>query len=253
MNPGVAEACFEVNGVSVRYGAQTVIDGVNLGVARGETLALVGPSGAGKSTLLRLLNGLVTPGAGQVRFSGRALTPEVLIDARRRIGYVIQEGGLFPHLSAADNVTLLARHLRWPAARVRARLDELAALVDLPGATLARRPRELSGGQRARVALMRALMLDPEALLLDEPLGALDVLVRHRLQDELRTLFAQLGKTVVLVTHDLAEAAYLAGRVALVDGGRIRQTGPIEMLLRAPADEHVARFVRARRSLPVVS
>lgn len=239
--------------MSVRYGAQTVIDGVSLAVARGETLALVGPSGAGKSTLLRLLNGLVRPSAGQVRFARRPLTPDGLIGARRRIGYVIQEGGLFPHLSAADNVTLLARHLRWPGVRVRTRLDELAALVDLPSATLARRPRELSGGQRARVALMRALMMDPEALLLDEPLGALDVLVRHRLQDELRALFADLRKTVVLVTHDLAEAAYLAGRVALVDGGRIRQTGPIETMLRAPADEYVARFVRARRELPVVS
>lgn len=242
--------CFELEAVSVRYGAATVLDRVSLTVRRGETLALVGPSGAGKSTLLRTLNALVLPHAGEVRFDGLPLTPERVLAARRRIGYVIQEGGLFPHLSAAENVCLLARHLRWPEGRIRARLDELAALVDLPAAMLARRPRALSGGQRQRVALMRALMLDPEALLLDEPLGALDTLVRHRLQDELCALIARLGKTVVLVTHDLAEAAYLAGRVALLDAGRVRQDGPVEALLHAPADAEVARFVRARRNLP---
>jgi osmoprotectant transport system ATP-binding protein len=246
----LSEPCFELRGVRVRAGERVLVGSVSLAVPRGRTLALVGPSGAGKSTLLRLMNGLVWPEAGEVRFAGYPLRQGTLTGVRRRIGYVIQEGGLFPHLSAADNAALLVRHLRWPEDRVRARLAELAGLVDLPPDALARRPRELSGGQRARVALMRALMPDPEALLLDEPLGALDALVRHRLQDELRTLIATLRKTVVLVTHDLAEAAYLADEAAVVMDGAIRQTGPVAALARAPADADVAALLAARRALP---
>ena len=169
------------------------------------------------------------------------------IAVRRRTGYVIQDGGLFPHLSAADNAALLARHLGWSAARRRERLDELAALVRLPGDVLARTPRELSGGQRQRVSLMRALMLDPEALLLDEPLGALDPMVRAELQDDLRAIFAELAKTVVLVTHDLAEAAFFADTVVLMRDGAVVQAGPPGDLEARPADPFVTQFIGAQR------
>jgi osmoprotectant transport system ATP-binding protein len=160
---------------------------------------------------------------------------------------VIQDGGLFPHLTARGNVSLLARHLGWPAARIDARVADLAALTRLPADALDRAPHELSGGQRQRVALMRALMLDPAALLLDEPLGALDPLVRADLQAELRDLFRSLGKTVVLVTHDLGEATFLADHLVLLREGSIVQQGPPADLWRRPADPFVTRFVQAQR------
>jgi osmoprotectant transport system ATP-binding protein len=163
------------------------------------------------------------------------------------MGYVIQEGGLFPHLSGRDNVALLARHLGWDRPRIDARLAELAALTHFPADGLARYPAELSGGQQQRVALMRALMLDPAVLLLDEPLGALDPMIRFELQTELRDIFRSLGKTVVLVTHDMGEAAYLGDTLVLLRAGRIVQQGSAADLVRAPADAFVARFVTAQR------
>jgi osmoprotectant transport system ATP-binding protein len=169
---------------------------------------------------------------------------------RRRIGYVIQDGGLFPHLSARDNLALLPRWLGWNAARIDARAQELSALTHFPLDALARFPAELSGGQRQRVALMRALMLDPPALLLDEPFGALDPIVRHELQDELATIFAALDKTVILVTHDVAEAAFLAPRLILLRDGRIVQDGSLEDLRERPADAFVSDFLDAQRRLP---
>jgi osmoprotectant transport system ATP-binding protein len=229
----------------VTYGGRPVLGPLDLEVRRGETVAILGPSGGGKSTLLRLLLGLLAPDAGAVRFHdappGRA--------ARLRMGTVIQDGGLFPHLTAARNVTLMARHLGWDGARVAARLEELAALTRFPPDGLGRYPSELSGGQRQRVALMRALMLDPEALLLDEPLGALDPIVRADLQAELREIFGALEKTVVLVTHDLGEAGYLAGRLVLLADGRVVQDGTVRQLVEEPATPFVTRFVRAQRPL----
>jgi osmoprotectant transport system ATP-binding protein len=211
-------------------------------------LALVGPSGAGKSTLLRLLLGLLPPDEGEVRFQGLPIGPGD--DAlRRRMGYVVQGGGLFPHLTARENAALVARWLGWPAARVDRRLSELAALTRLEPDALDRFPGELSGGQAQRVGLMRALLLDPEVLLLDEPLGALDPLTRVALQEDLRAAFAALGKTVLLVTHDLAEAVFFADRLALLGGGRVLQEGTFEELLRAPADPFVTRFLHAWRGL----
>ena len=165
------------------------------------------------------------------------------------IGYVIQEGGLFPHLSVRDNAALLARTLGWSKDRIAQRLEELAALCQLPPDLLARFPAELSGGQRQRVGLVRALMLDPPVLLLDEPLGALDPIVRHELQTQMRTLFAQLGKTVVLVTHDVAEAAYLADTLVLMRDGRVLQQGTARDLVDTPVDEFVTAFMTAQRTL----
>ena len=240
---------FTLTGVSKRYGATVALDGVDLHIAAGHRTAMIGPSGAGKSTVLRMLIGLEWPDRGEVRFDGEALQRERLLEQRRRIGYVIQEGGLFPHLSAADNAALLARTLGWPRERVHARLQELAELCQLPGDALQRYPAELSGGQRQRVGLVRALMLDPPVLLLDEPLGALDPMIRHDLQAQMRELFARLDKTVVMVTHDVAEAAYLADTLVLLREGRVVQAGPARELHDAPVDAFVGEFLRAQRNL----
>jgi osmoprotectant transport system ATP-binding protein len=235
--------------VSKRFGPRPALAGVTVEVARGGRIALIGPSGCGKSTALRLLLGLVRPDAGRVELAGEVMTARAAPALRRRAGYVIQDGGLFPHLTAHDNVALMPRHLGWSAARLAARVEELAALVRLPLDALARHPVELSGGQRQRVALMRALVLDPEVLLLDEPLGALDPIVRAELQDELRGLFAGLGKTVVVVSHDLAEAAHLADDLVLLREGQVVQRGPVAELVARPADPFVTRFLHAQRGL----
>ena len=177
------------------------------------------------------------------------LSREDMLRERRRVGYVIQEGGLFPHLSVLGNLALLPGYLGWDPERIHERAIELAGLARLPAELLRRFPAELSGGQRQRVALMRALMHDPPTLLLDEPLGALDPLVRHGLQEELRAIFRQLGKTVVMVTHDLAEAAFFSDRLVLMHAGRVVQEGSIDEFRRAPADEFVRRFLAAQRGL----
>ena len=233
--------------VTKTFGALKALDAVDLELAAGATTALIGPSGCGKSTLLRLLIGLVKPDGGRVAFDGESLTSANLAAMRKRMGYVIQEGGLFPHLTARVNVTLPARYAGWAAERRDARVAELAELVHLAPATLDRYPAQLSGGQRQRVSLMRALVLDPEVLLLDEPFGALDPMIRARLQDELRNIIRRLGKTVVLVSHDLAEAAYLGDRLVLMRKGRIVQAGKLKEMVHAPADPFVTKFVRAQR------
>jgi osmoprotectant transport system ATP-binding protein len=230
-----------------RFGETQALRPIDLTVTPGRTLVVIGPSGCGKSTLLGLMNGLVTPDQGRVTFDGVALSAENLTAMRRRMGYVIQDGGLFPHLTAAANVTLMARVLGWENARVAARLEVLTGLTDFPADALARFPGELSGGQRQRVGLMRALMLDPDVLLLDEPLGALDPLIRFELQTELRDIFSRLAKTVVMVTHDLAEAAFFADSIVLMRAGRIVQQGGIEDMSGSPADPFVTRFIEAQR------
>ena len=221
---------------------------LSLDFENGTTSVLIGPSGCGKSTVLRLLAGLVVPDSGSVKFGEEVLQPGNAQDLRLRMGYVIQEGGLFPHLSVEANVALAARFLKRPEAGIRKRLDELCELVALSPALLKRFPRELSGGQRQRVALMRALMLDPALLLLDEPLGALDPVTRHALQKDLKTIFARLGKTVIMVTHDMGEAAHFAGELILMRDGRIVQRGTLDDLLRRPADPYVTEFISAQRS-----
>jgi len=241
---------FRLEQVTKRYGTLTALDDLSITFAQGTVSAIIGSSGSGKSTLLRLLLGLAWPDSGRILVNERALARSDRLAVRRRIGYVIQEGGLFPHLTVRGNLTLLPRHLRWPRARIEARACELAALMRLPENVLARYPAELSGGQRQRVAVMRALMTDPPALLLDEPLGALDPLVRYELQQSLQQLFHALGKTVLLVTHDLPEAAFLATRLVLMRSGRIVQDGGAADLYERPADEFVCRFVAAQRGPP---
>jgi len=233
------------------YGDVEAVSGLDLTIRRGATTVLIGPSGCGKSTLLRMMNGLVVPDSGDVRWLGERLVVENLAQIRQRQGYVIQEGGLFPHLSARDNVTLLVAYLGWGTGRIEARLGELASLTQLPIEALARYPRELSGGQRQRVSLMRALMPDPDLLLLDEPLGSLDPMIRADLQADLRRIFDDLDKTVVLVTHDLAEADYFSDTVVLMRRGTIVQIGSIAELASEPADPFVSSFIEAQRRLQI--
>lgn len=210
---------------------------------------LIGPSGSGKSTLLRLMAGLVAPTDGTVLLDAVPVTAASAKALRRRIGFVVQDGGLFPHLTARGNVTLMARHLGRDRKEIDERVNELAELTHFPLSRFDAYPVELSGGQRQRVSLMRALMLDPNLLLLDEPLGALDPLIRSELQGELRDIFRSLGKTVVLVTHDLGEAAFLGDKLVLLQAGRVVQEGTFDDLVNRPADPFVTKFVNAQRSV----
>ncbi len=243
------DSLVQLAGIKKNFGDANALQSTNLAVERGKTTALIGPSGCGKSTLLRLIIRLIEPDAGTVAFNGAPITPENIDMLRRRIGYVIQEGGLFPHLTARANALLMARHLGKAAPEMRERLSELCELTRFSENLLARYPVELSGGQRQRVSLMRALMLSPELLLLDEPLGALDPLVRASLQKDLKEIFTRLQQTALLVTHDLAEAAYLGHRIVLMNEGRIVQQGSIVDLREKPADAFVSEFLNAQRAL----
>ena len=233
--------------VSKRYGGLQAVAPLSFEIASGTVTALIGPSGCGKSTLIRMIAGLIPTDTGSVALNGEPMTPKSARRLRRTLGYVIQDGGLFPHLTNGGNVALMARHLKRPKAEVDARLEELCALARFPRELLDRFPNEVSGGQRQRVGLMRALMLKPSVLLLDEPLGALDPLVRAGLQEDLKTIFADSGATVVLVTHDMGEAAYLAGDIALLREGCVVQRGSAESFRGAPAEPFVTEFLNAQR------
>ena len=238
---------IELKNVSKSFGQTQVLQPTSISLEIGKTTVLIGPSGCGKSTLLRMMIGVIQPDQGEVLFDGEPLTSDNVIDVRRRIGYVIQDGGLFPHLSAGDNVGLMAKYLGWERPRIIERTRELAELTRLPGGALDRYPTQLSGGQRQRLGIMRALMLDPAVILLDEPMGALDPLVRFDLQEDLRNIFQTLNKTVVLVTHDMGEAGFFGDHVVLLGGGRIVQQGKLDDLIQAPADPFVVRFISAQR------
>jgi osmoprotectant transport system ATP-binding protein len=238
---------LQLVGVSKSYGGTPALGPIDLTIPAERTTVLIGPSGCGKSTLLRLMAGLLQPDSGIVTFEGVPVTPANARALRRRIGFVVQDGGLFPHLTARGNVTLMARHLGWGRARIDERLAELIALTRFPAELLGQYPVQLSGGQRQRVSLMRALMLDPALLLLDEPLGALDPLIRSELQADLRAIFQALHKTVVLVTHDLGEAGFLGDILVLMQAGRIVQQDTFANLIQAPSGEFVTRFINAQR------
>ena len=239
---------LELTDISKSYDGKVAVHPVSLSLQMGQTYVLIGPSGCGKSTLLRLLIGLIRPSGGTVRFQGQQLSAKNLRDLRRKIGYVIQDGGLFPHLTAEGNVTLMAKYLGWDDDRIQKRVAELAELTHFPLAGLDRFPMQLSGGQQQRVSLMRALMLEPDVLLMDEPLGALDPMIRAELQNDLKDIFATLGKTVVLVTHDMGEAAFFADTILLMRGGEVVQRGSYQDLLTNPADPFVTQFINAQRS-----
>ena len=249
------ESKIALRNVEMRFGGIVALHSTNLQIAAGQTTVLIGPSGCGKSTILRLIIGLLAPTSGAVEFEGEPISQTNLLALRRRMGYVIQDGGLFPHLTAAQNVTLMTRHLRSKGRfalqedEIQAKLDELCELTHFPKDGLARYAVELSGGQRQRVSLMRALALDPDVLLLDEPLGALDPMVRASLQTELKEIFSRLGKTVLLVTHDMAEAGYIGDSIVLMREGRIVQGGTLDDLRERPVDRFVSEFITAQRSL----
>ena len=235
--------------VSKRYTDAIALQPTDLSIERGNTTVLIGPSGCGKSTLLRLIIGLVRPDSGSIQFNGSPVTVDNIDALRRRIGYVIQEGGLFPHLTARANVLLMARHIGKSPDEMQSRLRELCELTRFSDNLLPRYPVELSGGQRQRVSLMRALMLSPELLLLDEPLGALDPLVRASLQKDLREIFTRLNQTVLFVTHDLAEANYFGNEIVLMNEGCIVQKGTVTDLRERPADPFVSEFINAQRGI----
>jgi len=243
---------LKLQNIFKQFDGKAVLTDVNLTVPKGATHALIGSSGSGKTTLIRITLGLIPFDKGYVKINDQALLSFRPCEWADRIGYVPQEGGLFPHLTARQNITLVAELRGWDKARMTARLEELGVVVNLDLAILDRFPHELSGGQKQRVAIMRAAFMDPPVMLLDEPMGSLDPLVRRTIQEELKSVFARLGKTVVIVTHDLSEAVFLAERMTLLHEGRIVQTGEYRDLVLHPADPFVSFFIKAQRSLPDV-
>ena len=240
---GVSPA-VEFEEVRKAIGGRPVLDGFTLTVEAGETIALIGPSGCGKTTALKLVNRLLDADAGRVLVQGRDVAEEDPISLRRKLGYVIQEGGLFPHWDVLANVEVVPRMLGWEEDRRARRAAEVLAMVNLPAQMFgSRRPRQLSGGQRQRVGVARALAADPPVLLMDEPFGALDPIARRALQREFLDWKGRLKKAVLLVTHDMREAFLLADRIAVMDRGRIRQTGTKADLVERPADDFVREFV----------
>ncbi|MFA1547863.1 ABC transporter ATP-binding protein [Actinomadura chokoriensis] len=238
---------IRLEGVSKRYPGQDVpaVDDLTLGVRDGEIVVLLGPSGCGKTTTLRLINRLIEPTAGRILLGGEDVTRADPDELRRRIGYVIQQVGLFPHMTIAANIGLIPRTLGWKKKRVRERVDELLDMIGLdPGTYRGRYPKELSGGEQQRVGVARALAADPPAMLMDEPFGAIDPITRERLQDAFLELQARIGKTIVLVTHDLTEALKLGDRIAMLgQRARLVQYDTPAAILAEPADEFVASFV----------
>lgn len=239
---------IDLQNIIKSYNGQRVLDGISLKIPKAKTVSLIGPSGCGKSTLLRIAMGLIRQDSGTVHIAGEELTQENMLENRRKMGYVIQKGGLFPHLTARENCTLVAHYLAWDRAKIEARISELADLVKIELSELDRLPNNLSGGQQQRISLIRALMLDPEVIVLDEPLGSIDPLVRSELQTDLKSIFTDLKKTVLLVTHDLGEAAYLGDEIVLMKAGKVVQQGSIQEILKQPANDFVERFVNAQRS-----
>ncbi len=221
---------------------------VNLSVRSGETLMLLGRSGSGKTTCLKMINRLYSPTTGEVRVDGIPVTQWDIIKLRRRIGYAIQDVGLFPHYTVHDNVALVPRLEQWEQARIDARVEEVLALVGLPAEEFAKRyPHQLSGGQRQRVGLARALAADPPILLMDEPFGALDPITRSEIQLEFKKLQQKLAKTIVFVTHDVGEALLLGNRIGLMDAGKLRGVYGTEEFLRTP-DDSVKAYVDVFRA-----
>ncbi|MBE9639081.1 ABC transporter ATP-binding protein [Salipiger mangrovisoli] len=235
---------IEIDRITKLYGSTRAVDTVSLTAETGTITVLVGTSGSGKTTLLRMINRLVEPTSGEIRINGEpthTVKPHLL---RRRIGYAIQGHGLFPHHSVARNIGAVPELLGWPEEKIAARVDELLTLFGMePAAFRNRLPLELSGGQQQRVGVARALASRPDLLLMDEPFGALDPIIRTRAQEDLRTIQRKLGSTILLVTHDMDEAIRLGDRIAVMDGGRLVQYGPPEEIIAEPATPFVADMV----------
>lgn len=236
---------IELKDISHTFAGKLVLKNITLTLRPGQTHVLLGRSGAGKSTLLRILIGVLRPGQGEILVSGHRLERSDPAD----IGYVPQQGGLFPHLTGYENVVLVAKTRGWPAEKIAARWNEIAPLVSLKPEIFDRYPHEISGGESQRIAILRAVFLNPARLVLDEPLSALDPLVRSKLQTDLKALFNRLKKTVIIVTHDLAEAAYFGHTINLLHDGSLIQSGPFEELRDHPAHPFVTEFIQSQRDL----
>jgi osmoprotectant transport system ATP-binding protein len=234
---------IELDRVAKRYDGRSIVGDLSFTVARGEFCALVGPSGSGKSTTLRMINRLIERDGGTIRLDGQDIATLPLEELRRRIGYVIQSGGLFPHWRVRDNIATVPRLLGWPEDRVAKRVDALLALVRLDRDTAGKYPHQLSGGQQQRVGVARALAADPAVLLMDEPFGALDPITRVALRAELRGIHRATGKTIVMVTHDIDEAVLLADKIAILAEGKLVQFGTPAAILARPANDFVRDFV----------
>ena len=241
------EPLIRLENVSKSYGAgaEPAVRGLTLEVERGEVLVLVGPSGCGKSTTLRLINRLIEPSSGRIFLDGEDVTHADPSELRRKIGYVIQQVGLFPHRTIAENIATVPKLLGWDNARIEARIDEMLELVSMdPAIYRDRYPKELSGGQAQRIGVARALAADPDVLLMDEPFGAIDPITRDRLQNEFLRLQQELKKTIVFVTHDIDEAIKMGNRIAILrEGSEIAQLDTPEAILAHPADEFVESFL----------
>ncbi|HEY8646399.1 MAG TPA: ABC transporter ATP-binding protein [Gaiellaceae bacterium] len=238
--------------VTKRYAGRdaAAVDDLSLEIPAGAFCILVGPSGGGKTTALKMVNRLIPFDSGDIRIDGRSIRDLPVVELRREIGYVIQQIGLFPHMTVGENIGTVPRLLGWPKAKIRTRSNELLELVGLEAADAKRYPAQLSGGQRQRVGLARALAADPPLLLMDEPFGALDPITRFRLQTELRRLHREVGKTVIFVTHDIDEAIQMGDRIAILrEGGVLAQYDTPDAILAHPADDFVAKFVGEDRAL----
>jgi len=241
-----------LDNVSKRFGQRLALDSVTLIFDTGRTHVLLGSSGCGKSTILRLILGLLTADVGEVRVHQTPVNAQTQSKLVQQMGYVVQEGGLYPHLTVYRNIALPAEVQKWPQARIRSRVHDLAKMVKFDDTILHRYPNQLSGGQRQRVGLLRALMLDPPILLLDEPFAALDPVVRSGLQDELNTIFTTLRKTVILVTHDIREAAIFGHTITLMTEGQVVQHGTFADLAQRPATPFVTLFLQAQQPPPAM-
>jgi osmoprotectant transport system ATP-binding protein len=236
--------------VTKKFGDVIAVNDLTFEIDEGEIVMLLGPSGCGKTTTLKMINRLIEHTSGTITVNGKDIATEDVVQLRRSMGYVIQQAGLFPHLTVGDNIGTVPRLLGWKPARIRTRIDELVDLVGLDPAIIARLPRELSGGQQQRVGVARALAADPPVMLMDEPFGALDPITRERLQDELHKLQQKVRKTIVFVTHDVEEAVTLGNRIALLNvGGVLEQFDRAARLLGAPANKFVADFLGKDRQL----
>jgi osmoprotectant transport system ATP-binding protein len=244
---------IELEQLSKRYPGQSApaVDRLDLRIAEGEIVVLVGPSGCGKTTTLKMINRIIEPSSGKIRLEGEDVTQADPDQLRRRIGYVIQQVGLFPHQTIGRNIAAVPRLLRWPQKRIEGRVDELLHLVGMdPGTYRDRYPKELSGGQRQRIGVARALAADPPVMLMDEPFGALDPISRDRLQNEFLRLQEEIGKTIVFVTHDIDEAIKMGDRIAILrESSTIAQYDTPETILTAPADDFVREFIGAGTAL----
>ncbi|MBX5226005.1 ABC transporter ATP-binding protein [Rhizobium sp. NLR9b] len=246
---------IEIRNVTKRYGAATVVDKVSMNVEKGEITVIVGTSGSGKSTLMRMINRLVPISEGQIFVNGQNVMDVEVTELRRRIGYAIQGHGLFPHRTVAQNIATVPQLLEWDSRRIAARVEELLGLFNLDPAEFAEKyPHQLSGGQQQRVGVARALAAEPELLLMDEPFGALDPVIRGKAQDDLLAIQKQFGTTVILVTHDMDEAFHLGNQIAVMSQGRLLQCSTPEKILTEPADPFVQQLTgTSDRALKLMS